>query len=875
MIKIIYRSHFLIFIFLLTLSFLQPAISQMSEGGIPLSKQNTVLKAAVDIPAYTTKQISIEDLLAEDEIYPTPARYSVFEDVSIDLKKEGIITEIPDHEGSIWRYSIRSQEAKSLQVYFKDYFVPEGAKIFLYNKDYSEILGAFTERNNHLEQSLMIADFPGNELIIEYFEPSNAAFEGSIVIGSLGIAYKNFEKSSFNEDEGGFINVNCSEGREWQDEKHAVARFTFRVGTSGFTCSGALINNVAIDGTPYFLTANHCLDSESAANTVVAYFNYEFYGCGGQLNDGSTLSGAKLLATAAESDYTLLLFNTTPTADYLPYYAGWDASGDSGTIAVGIHHPSSNPKKISIDDSSAKNHPFNIGWQGGSNTPPDSHWRVEFDKGTTAGGSSGSPLFNEHGRILGQLHGGSSTIDYYGKINYSWTTESETGRTLQSYLDPDNSGIRVLDGYYPSENEPDPQISTDFTQLCDSAAVTLYGLSAFDPIAWEWSFLPDDVTFLDSTNAQSENPIIEFNQFGDYTINLEVTNAAGTSSRAFSNAVSVGSSIEVEVITSALTDNCLAEFDSLVLVANGANDYTWSLSESSSDFFTIVNDTLNTALIKANGALLSSTDFDVFVTGKHGRCEAEAVYSQSLIAQSNDMAADAIEIFVGTSEEFSNECASIQEGEPIPPFESCTGQNSWCDEYGTGEDIVENSVWFYFIAPDSSDYRISSTGMDNQIAVYDVGSLEELLAGDTKSTWANDDFTAKDANPRINRMSLIQGKKYWVQVDGSAGGAEGSFVFEIEKLEPVGIPEEENSFGSINLYPQPADDRVLLEWDRFMEIDDLSLQVYSANGRLIYKKKYLGPTENQLEIDVQDWQKGIYFIHMQGAGFSRTLQMVK
>ena len=40
---------------------------------------------------------------------------------------------------------------------------------------------------------------------------------------------------------------------------------------AGFAvCTGALVNNTAENGTPYFLTANHCLGNP---NTWVYYFN--------------------------------------------------------------------------------------------------------------------------------------------------------------------------------------------------------------------------------------------------------------------------------------------------------------------------------------------------------------------------------------------------------------------------------------------------------------------------------------------------------------------------------------------------------------------------------------------------------------------------
>ena len=52
------------------------------------------------------------------------------------------------------------------------------------------------------------------------------------------------------------INVNCPEGATWATEKRSVALIV----QGGFAaCTGGMVNNTANDGTPYFLTANHCL----------------------------------------------------------------------------------------------------------------------------------------------------------------------------------------------------------------------------------------------------------------------------------------------------------------------------------------------------------------------------------------------------------------------------------------------------------------------------------------------------------------------------------------------------------------------------------------------------------------------------------------
>lgn len=89
---------------------------------------------------------------------------------------------------------------------------------------------------------------------------------------------------------------------------------------------------------------------------------------------------------------------------------------------------------------------------------PGTHWRVTWAQtqtnwGVTEGGSSGSPLFNPDGLIVGQLTGGTASCnhatspDYYGKFSYSWD-QSDTlpEHQLKPWLDPINMGVLALEG---------------------------------------------------------------------------------------------------------------------------------------------------------------------------------------------------------------------------------------------------------------------------------------------------------------------------------------------------------------------------------------------------------------------------------------------
>lgn len=77
-----------------------------------------------------------------------------------------------------------------------------------------------------------------------------------------------------------------------------------------------------------------------------------------------------------------------------------------------------------------------------------------WDIGVTEGGSSGSPLFDQNGLIVGQLAGGSAAcagtndnggFDVYGRFDKSWDFGSSPTNSLKPWLDPDGDAGDTLE----------------------------------------------------------------------------------------------------------------------------------------------------------------------------------------------------------------------------------------------------------------------------------------------------------------------------------------------------------------------------------------------------------------------------------------------
>lgn len=845
--------------------------SQISEGGLPPSFQNNSLKGKSVIETYLLSELDTAQLLAWDMENPTPMRYGIIQDVALDLKLSGTKTYLEDYKGNIWRYRIEAKDAKSLQLIFEKYRVPDGAQLFVYDDNYSIIRGAFTNINIAEDLTFTLADFPGEYVIIEYLEPENAEFEGEVVIGGIGQAYIDvYETKSENADRDNLINVNCIEGKEYQDQKHSVCKITFNDGTYSYLCTGALINNTKNDQKPYFLTANHCISSNSMASTVVAYFNYETAGCTTSSNyTNQTLSGANLLTTGSASDYTLLLLTNSVPGIYKPYYAGWNAANEVTDSTFGIHHPKGWYKKISVDHGPTVSNTEPISWEGGSTTAAGTHWGVTFDEGTTYGGSSGSPLFDENKRIIGQLHGGSE-VDYYGKLSHSWTHASSTN-TLKSFLDPTSSGVLTLDSYNPA-NKPDPQFSSGFTEVCTASPVELTGYSAFAPLTWSWSFSPATVTYHNGTSSTSQNPIVSFDSNASYDISLKVSNSAGSATGTISELISAGTALNMRALPSGIIDSCSKGFTGVNIQAYGADAFLWELTGEAASYFTVTTATANPAEIKPIATLDKSINLTLSLTGTQGTCSNTISYALPFVAQSNDNIADAIELTNSINGPFSNKCATIETGEPIPNNTNCNGQLSWCDEYGDGTRIVENSVWFYFVPTITKYYDFSSTGFDNQIAVYQADTYNDILNDTYTILAANDDFTVSDFNPHVTNVKLTSGKTYWIQVDGSAGGETGSFNLIVTGASA--IEDVENDDIDLSVFPQPACDIVYIESPEFEGASSVMVELYNSAGS---KVSSIYDTEGNATITVplSGLSSGVYYARITFKEKRTTVKILK
>lgn len=435
------------------------------DGGVPsfFASQEDMAEADLlntGLPEVVFPKPDIKKLRAEDAVNDEkgtgPWRFGFNHETNLTLENSG--TWFPSDGGKLWLLKIKCQDAQTVNLTFENTRIPEGNRLYAYNTDQSSVLGKFTQK--HLYKGQLGTELlTGESVIVEYYvAPENMDNPGELTISTVTHGYRFFEEfyaKSFGQAGACNMNVNCPDGAPFSNQKRSVVLL---VSGSNGLCSGALINNTQYDGKPYVLTANHCYNSNLPS--WVFRFNWESPDCNNPSTSPpySSLSGAELKARRIGSDFLLVeitggLESGTIPASYNAYFSGWDRTGEEPDWTVGIHHPRGDIKKISFDDDASSATQATIT----ATSDPYGVWKVVWDRNTTTEQvSSGSPLFDQNKRIIGQLWGGQASCtnltgpDFYGRVYTSWNPSgSDSTNQLEHWLDPSGTGAFVVDGYEP------------------------------------------------------------------------------------------------------------------------------------------------------------------------------------------------------------------------------------------------------------------------------------------------------------------------------------------------------------------------------------------------------------------------------------------
>ena len=312
----------------------------------------------------------------------------------------------------VWTTSLQVEGAAALRVHFTDVELPQGSALYLYN-DAGQAHGPYTGKGPHGSGAFWSHTIFGEYAWVQLHSTTTDAALGASFriqdVSHLGDRFEMARRINADANKADCANnVDCVENAEcfdWDDilrsARKGVAKISYEKDGGSYICSGGLLNDAnGAHLKPWFLTAHHCVSTEASADSLEAFFQYQSNcgSCNGSYVD--SVLGADLWATGRYGDFTLLELSELPSSWTLMGWSTANAIDNEGLQLYRISHPDGSPQSFSQHEVVLHANQWYI-----HGTPI---------VGTIEGGSSGSPVFREDRKVVGQLLGHTGTSDLCG-----------------------------------------------------------------------------------------------------------------------------------------------------------------------------------------------------------------------------------------------------------------------------------------------------------------------------------------------------------------------------------------------------------------------------------------------------------------------------
>jgi len=418
------------FLIALLLASITNVIGQINTGQLPKSFK---FSSKIEKPKPINFSVSPNEILAKKT---SKSDSTLFVAIPVLVNKnlmENSTKVYSDDNFNIYQMVFISKDATSLGTYFSEFYLPNWYELYAFNYDKTDVIGAFTYKNNSKTNKFAISPISGENLVLELYEPKNLIDIDNprIIISQLSHHFRQNSQSlkskklrpNSTQIDGlnCYLDVMCESNFE---KERAVFLWEYQdIDDNNFyVCSGSMINQDVpnSDLRPFAYTAEHCGGS---ADLTTAIFNFHFQNSICNVTSSPpnySLVGATFRSKKSLSDMFLMELDNVPPPEFNIYYLGWDRNdrNDLPDEIRGIHHAEGGKKAVSVGTFNANTNPY--------------FWRVTWDINNhpTSQGSSGSPLLlNNSLKVIGDLSYGTAQcdnldgIDRYGKFRAQGMTQ--------------------------------------------------------------------------------------------------------------------------------------------------------------------------------------------------------------------------------------------------------------------------------------------------------------------------------------------------------------------------------------------------------------------------------------------------------------------
>ena len=431
------------------------------------------------------------------------------------------------------------------------------------------------------------------------------------------------------------------------------------------------------------------------------------------------------------------------------------------------------------------------------------------------------------------------------EADVNWIRRDGENNWRSSVFEGAGTGFNLtIRAYAKKTDSPRALFMADKKEACLGSEITYTYLENNPASSFEWDFGKDATPATANTKGPHK---VTYSSEGTKTLSLIVSGTGEADTARRYDYIDIVPSIRVNILKSTLE---FQQGKSKEISAYGADSYEWSPAA--------MVDNAAGPSVMATPAFIGT--HMLYVTGTQGSCsDIDSIELITTPKPINDDMCDATLINPGgRAGTYSNAYATREDNEPAPDEDDdCTAAMKWCKEGG-----VQNSLWYYFFGPSTGVASLRTTGFDNQIAVYKAESCTEITKD--KLVAANDDYTISELAATLDAVSVIPDAKYYLQVDGSFGGAKG--IFELYFYAYATGMDEIDTDGlnaaSLWVYPNPGIDIFNVRLDD-VQSRDVEIILYNMNGQLIMQKSFRGVSgELFTRLDLSRQSSGIYHLRV-------------